>query len=258
MIPPLGSIGPDATVERDVVYTPAGWPKALKADVYRPKAAGPSPAVLLIHGSGMRNGGSRSLMNPIAARLVRRGYVVVNATYRFIPDDTYPAPLEDLREALKWMRDHAATHGIDPERIATFGYSAGGYLAALVALDDGAAQEHVRAIVAGGAPFDLTFYPGGDLIPAYLGGTQAEVPEKFWEASPVNFVLPNSPPIFMYQGTRDRLVKPEHALRMKSVYEREGVYYKLRWLEGNGHVAAFVFSRPIVDEAINFLDREMK
>jgi acetyl esterase/lipase len=156
------------------------------------------------------------------------------------------------------MRENSATYGIDPERIATFGYSSWGYLAALVALDDGAAQEHVRAIVAGGAPFDLSFYPGGNVIPTYLGGTQQQVPEKFWEASPVNFVLPNSPPIFMYQGTHDRLVKPEHALRMKSIYEREGAHYKLRWMEGNGHISAFLLSRPLVDEAIDFLDREMK
>ena len=120
-----------------VVYTPASWPEKLEADVYRPKNARPAPAVLLVHGGGLRGGGSRWVMNGIAAKLVKRGYVVMNVTYRSIPAYQYPAAVKDLQQALKWMRTHADEYGIDKKRIATFGYSAGGYLGALVALQGG-------------------------------------------------------------------------------------------------------------------------
>lgn len=220
-IPPVKS-----RVGSDVVYTRLSWPEALTADVYRPAGTAPAPAVLLLHGSGWRDGGSRWQMHGIARKLVKRGYVVVNAEYRFIPDVRYPAPLEDAREALRWMKSHSTEYGIDPKRIATFGYSAGGYLAALVALDDESGAAGVRAVVAGGAPFDLEFYARGDLIPVYLGGGLHEIPEVYRDASPVNHVRRSSPPIFMYQGTRDRLVRPEHALRMRQVCKELGCYLR--------------------------------
>ena len=246
--------------ERAVVYTPTWWPERLTADVYRPQppSGRPAPAVLLVHGGGMRGEGARWEMNGIAARLVKRGYVVMNVTYRSIPTYPYPAPVEDLRQALKWLRAHAAEYGIDRQRIATFGYSAGGYLAALVALQGGPGNARVRAIVAGGAPFDLRFYPGGNLIPTYLGGNQQEVPELYDEASPVNYVQRDSPPIFIYQGSSDSLVRPEHALRMQAVCNVMGARCEVHWLPGHGHLGTFLCSGPVVKQAIDFLDREMK
>ena len=244
--------------ERAVVYTPATWPEKLVADVYRPASVRQAPAVLLVHGGGMRSEGTRWVMNGIAARLVKRGYVVMNVTYRFIPDYQYPAPLEDMRQALIWMRAHAVEYGIDKKRIATFGYSAGGYLATLVALQDGPEHERVRAVVAGGSPFDLRLYRGGNLIPTYLGGNLREVPELYDEASPVNYVNRNSPPIFIYQGSADTLVRPEHALWMQQVCAMERARCEVHWLWGRGHVGTFLFSGPVVDQAIDFLDREMK
>lgn len=243
---------------RAVVYTPESWPMKLVADVYRPQSEPPAPAVLLVHGGGLRGNGSRWVMNGIAAKLVKRGYVVMNVTYRSIPAYRYPAPVEDLRQALKWLRTHAGEHGIDPRRIATFGYSAGGYLGALVALQDGPGNERVKAIVAGGSPFDLRFYPGGNLIPTYLGGNLQQVPDLFDEASPVNYVHRGSPPLFIYQGSTDLLVRPEHALRMQQVCAIEGASCEVHWLWDHGHVGAFLFSGPVVDQAIDFLDREMK
>jgi len=242
-----------------VVYTPVSWPEKLVADVYRPQPSGrPAPAVLLVHGGGLRAEGGRWEMNGIAAKLVKRGYVVMNVTYRSIPGYQYPAPVEDLRQALTWLRGHAGEYGIDKKRIATFGYSAGGYLGALVALQGGAGDVRVRAIVAGGSPFDLRFYPGGDLIPTYLGGNQQEAPELYDEASPVNYVHRGGPPIFIYQGSTDPLVRPEHALRMQEICEAEGERCEVHWLWGHGHVGAFLYSGPVVDQAIDFLDREMK
>ena len=246
------------TVTRNLVYTPDGWPEPVLGDLYRPKSTGPRPAVLLVHGGGWTGKDGRWQMNPIAGKLAKRGYVVMNVTYRLAPRWTYPAPVEDLQEAVKWMRANAAEQGIDPDRIATFGYSAGGYLAALTGLTEGPESSRIKAIVAGGAPSDLTFYPGGDLVPQFLGGTQQEIPGRFREASPVNYVTANSPPMFLYHGTADQLVKTEHARAMIHACEKSGVVCEKYWIEGRDHIAAFLLPSGSVDTAMDFLDRQMR
>jgi acetyl esterase/lipase len=248
----------DYTVTRNLVYTPAHWPAPVMGDFYRPHGTKPAPAVLLIHGGGWSGEDGRWQMDPIAARLARRGYAVLNVTYRLAPRWIYPAPVEDLQEAVKWLRANAAGRGIDPDRIAAFGYSAGGYLAAMTGLIEGPEDSRLRAIVTGGAPSDLTFYPGGDLVPQFLGGTQQEIPLRFREASPVNYVTPASPPMFIYQGTGDQLVQPEHALAMIAALKRNGVAHETFWIHHRDHIATFLLPGGSVDAAIRFLDREMR
>ncbi|MBU3694321.1 MAG: alpha/beta hydrolase, partial [Rhodocyclaceae bacterium] len=154
---PEGGAAPAAVrtgfnVERDRVYSPPGWPETLRADLYRPQADAPRPAVLLIHGGGWSPPDRRSQMDSIAGRLAARGYVVMNATYRLAPQHQHPAPVEDLREALAWLRAHADELGARADRVATFGYSAGGHLAALLGTLDAPPGQRVQAVVAGGAP----------------------------------------------------------------------------------------------------------
>ena len=245
-------------VTRNIIYTPAEWPAPVLGDLYRPQTCRKSPAVLLIHGGGWTGKDGRWQMEPIASQLVRRGYVVFNVTYRLAPRWHYPAPIKDLREAVKWMRRHAEENGIDPERIAAFGYSAGGYLAAFTGLLEGSESSGICAIVAGGAPSDLTFYPGGDLVPQFLGGIQRQVPQRFREASPVNYVTQNSPPMFLYHGTADQLVKPEHPLAMIRKLEKNSVVHESYWIEGRDHIGTFLFPAAAVNRAVDFLDREMR
>lgn len=249
----------DHTVIRNVIYTPADWPQAVPGDVYLPRPAGPpAPAVLLAHGGGWTGKDGRWQMNPIARKLVKRGYVVLNVTYRLAPEYIYPAPLEDLQQAVKWMRANALDYGIDPSRIATFGYSAGGYLAALTGLIEGPDDARITAIIAGAAPSDLTFYSGGELVPQFLGGSLREIPLRFHEASPVNYVTRNSPPMFLYHSTADELVPPDHALAMINALEANGVPHEPYWLQGRGHVAAFLMPSGSVDAAVDFLDRQTR
>jgi acetyl esterase/lipase len=231
------------SVQRDIVYTPPGWPASISA-----------PAVLLIHGGGWTGGDGRWEMVPIAKQLAKRGYVVFNVTYRMAPRWLYPAPVDDLREAVKWMRAHAQEEGIDPSRIATFGYSAGGHLAALVGLDE---QMKINAIVAGGTPADLSLFPGGTLVPQFLGGTRKQIPERFREASPVNHVTRNSPPVFIYHGSADTLVPPEQAWAFDARLTKFKVPHELYWIEGRNHIPAFLLSGNTIQLAIDFLDRNL-
>ncbi len=256
---PRGVVGvPGFTVTKDLVYTPADWPEPVRGDLYRPRSARKAPAVLLIHGGGWTGKDGRWEMTLIARKLAQRGYVVLNVTYRLAPRWLYPAPVDDLREAVKWLRTHAVEQGIDPTRIATFGYSAGGHLAAMVGFLEGSENSHIRAVVAGGAPADLMLYPGGTLVPQFLGGTRKQIPQRFKEASPVNHITKNSPPTFVFHGTKDQLVPPEHAQAMLAALEKNHVAHDSYWVQGRDHIATFVFPANAVNAAIDFLDWHMR
>ncbi|RYD20453.1 MAG: alpha/beta hydrolase [Verrucomicrobiaceae bacterium] len=246
---------PGYTVSRNIVFTPADWPEPVRGDFYQPRNSGakPVPAVLLIHGGGWTGEDGRWQMDPIAKKLVKRGYAVFNVTYRLAPRWNYPAPVDDLNQALAWMQTHAAERGIDTTRISTYGYSAGGYLAAMIGLPEKAG---IRCIVMGGSPSDLSFYGGGDLVRQFLGGRRDEIPEIYKESSPVNHVEKKSPPVFLYHASQDRLVRPEHLHAMVGAMEKKGVRHEVLWIPGRGHIAAFLLPGESVDRAIDFIDRE--
>lgn len=248
----------DYAKKDDVVFTPPAWPAELKADLYVPKTAGPNPAVLLIYGGNWKANDNRYQMSGIAKKLAARGYVVLNATYRGVPAAIYPAAVDDLLEAVRWLRAHAAEHHIDPNRIATWGYSAGGHLAALVGTWPGESTPGVQAIVAGGAPSDMRFFTGRGAASDFMGGTLAEIPARFKEASPVTHVTAKTPPTFLYHGSEDSLVPSEHPRTFKAALDQAGVRNELFWIEGRDHVKAFIFDRGADEAAIAFLDSVLK
>lgn len=247
---------------RRQVYTPAGWPQPLHADVYVPKTDGPLPAVLLVHGGGW-HGGKPSHTELIAEKLARRGFVVVNATYRLAPAARFPAPVRDLQQALHWMRRNAAELRLDPARIGVWGYSAGAHLVSLVGLlAPGDAlydpELRVRAIVAGGVPADLRKFRGGSLVPAFLGEKWSADSRVYRDSSPVAYVRPDSPPVFLYHGGADRLVRPDQAIDFKAALDAAGVRSELYLMPGLGHVMANLLDGPAVQRGADFLDRELR
>ncbi|MFC4252768.1 alpha/beta hydrolase [Sinimarinibacterium flocculans] len=260
--PPPPPVQATYTIARDIRFTPDDWPQPLLADLYRPDGPGPHPSVLLIHGGAWKRG-DREQVEGLAERIAERGYLVVNTTYRLVPAYIYPAQLQDIQQALRWMRTDGRHHGIDPQRIGAFGYSAGGHLAALaghVANDPrlGDPQTRVQAIVAGGTPADLTLYEGGKLVPAFLGGSREQIPERFREASPAFHVDAADPPVFIYQATLDYLVPLAQAERYKSALDEAGVVNELFLIRGHGHISGFFADGAAVEAALAFLDRHLR
>lgn len=240
---------------KDVTYTPETWPSRLLADLYVPSADAPTPAVLLIHGGGWNGTERRSDMDGIARNLAKRGYFVMNATYRLTPDWKFPAQTDDLEQALAYMRKNSGELNIDTSHIATFGYSAGGHLAALIGLDP---ANDVKAIVAGGAPSDLSFWPDGKLTGLLLGGPVKGNEAIYRKASPVHHVKKGSPPVFIYHGTADDLVTMEHAKAFVSALEKNGVQHETYWIEGRSHIMSHLFPAGAIREATDFLDKHLK
>lgn len=252
--PSSGGGSADFTKSKDVVFTPEKWPVKLVADLYQPSVQKPTPAVLLVHGGGWNKAERRSDMTGIAKDLAKRGYFVMNTTYRLTPDWKFPAQAEDMAEAIRYMRRNAKALNIAPDRIATFGYSAGGHLAALSGLDP---KNNVKAIVAGGAPTDLSLWTDGKLTGLLLGGPLKGNEEIYREASPVSYVRKDSPPVFIYHGTTDTLVSVEHPKAFISSLEKYNVKHEVYWIEGRSHVLTHLFSAEAIPKAIDFLDKNL-
>ena len=253
-VPPAGGTTGDFTTRNDVVFTSEKWPVPLVANLYKPSSQKPTPAVLLIHGGGWNKEERRSDMTGIAKDLAKRGYFVMNTTYRLTPDWKFPAQAEDMAEAIRYMRRNAKELNIDPDRVATFGYSAGGHLAALAGLDP---KNNVKTIVAGGAPSNLAFWPDGKLTGLLLGGPLKQNEKIYRGASPVTHVRKDSPPIFIYHGTKDTLVSIEHPKAFISSLEKNNVKHEVYWIEGRSHIFAHLFSAQAIPKAIDFLDENL-
>ena len=238
------------------VYTPEGWPQTLSADVYRPSTAGPLPAILLVHGGGWV-GGDRTQMNRTARRLAAAGFVVVNVSYRLAPEHTFPAPIADLRQALRWMVENQKALNLDPARIAAWGYSAGAHLAALLGADASDWPTDLprpAAIVVGGIPADLRSLDG-TLVRQFLGGTPETVASAYLRSSPLTWVSPDDPPVFIYHGAWDWTVPLAQAQAYHVSLNAERVANELLVLSGRGHVAAFLFDQLAIERGIDFLRR---
>lgn len=243
---------------QDQPYVPAAWPAPLKADVYVPRGDGPFPGVLLVHG-GAWVAGLRAEMTHLARMLAHRGYVVANVDYRTAPEFTHPAPLADLQQALAWLRREAPRFKLDPQRIGGWGYSAGAQLVTLLATDpELAASAQLRAIVAGGLPADLRDQDKNPFLQQYFGGSADERPARYAQASPLVHVSADDPPMFLYHGTFDRVVRTSNSRKMHAALTEAGVPSQLRLLRGFGHFATFVLDPFTRVAAIDFLDRHLR
>ena len=203
-----------AVRERTVAYSAAdGSPLELR--LFTGPVPGARPTVVVIYGGAWR-GGEPTQAAGVSRALASRGYTVAAIDYRHAPAARYPAQLQDVRRSLALLRDSAVAWQVDPARLALLGRSAGGHLAELAAWAPGAPP--VRAVVSLYAPFDLVQgyvdLPSPDPIDVravlrdFLGGTPAQQPARYREASPATWVRPGLPPTLLLFGGRDRLVKP--------------------------------------------------
>jgi acetyl esterase/lipase len=184
-----------------IVYT-QGAAGPLVADAYIPNGAGPFPGIVFIHGGGWI-GGNRYQMVKLIKALATEGYIAFTIEYDVNPVH-YPASFNQSLAAVRYFREHAAEFNLDPSRVAVAGSSAGGELAALVALTPDA---KVQAAVILNGVLDLTAL--GDkshMVTAYLGGPCTMLIDACKDASPISHIHPGAPPFFVGHGTADGTV----------------------------------------------------
>jgi acetyl esterase/lipase len=174
------------------------------------------PAVLLVHGGGWM-AFDKSTMHSMGEFLSRSGFVAFAVDYRLFngKQNLWPAQLDDVQRAVRWVRANASQYGVDPDRIGAFGHSAGAQLAALLGMEDTRGNSDpalakysskVQAVVEVSGPTDFTTNhdPDGDaFLTAFLGGDYTKHPELWREASPVFHVAKNNAPFLIMHGTQD-------------------------------------------------------
>ncbi|MDL5156717.1 alpha/beta hydrolase [Actinomycetospora termitidis] len=194
---------------RDVPYGPHG--RANLLDVWRHPALpddAQAPVVVEIHGGAWSSGTKEGDANPLLAFLVSRGWVGVSVNYRLGPAHRWPAQIDDVRAALRWVHEHVGEHGGDPSFVAVSGGSAGAHLAALAALTDGG----VHAAVTLYGIYDLTVDDGSGTLDELLAETMMSgTPEDWADASPTHRVSADAPPFLVLHGTGDAVVVPEQS-----------------------------------------------
>lgn len=250
-------------VDDNVVYTPQDWPQALTADLYKPviEGGGPYPAVVMIHGGGWTSR-TRADMDKISRQVAARGYVVMNVSYRLAPKYRFPAQLQDVLQAVAWLRTNAATQNIRPDRIGAWGYSAGAHLAALIGVTSPGDKQfiegaRVQAVVVGGTPVDVRYYKTGSLTNALMGVPYDKNPNLWRDASPIALVTADDPPTFLYHGTFDYTVGVKNANAMYDALNTAHVPSELYLMRGLDHFATFFVDAP-VGQGIEFLDRYLR
>lgn len=236
----------DVDVERNVSYDDRFGPTRL--DVYTTATSEPMrPAVMLVHGGSWREDSSRDAMSDPAERLARAGYVAINVEYRGTPGDgAFPGAVQDVLCALAFVRANASRWGIDPARVAGYGYSAGGHLVSMAAV--AAARPSVQpdcaagttsglaAVVVGAGPEELLLFDDADPLVDFLGGDKTSARATWIEASPITHVTSVSPPFLFVHGEDDWFVDIAHARNMKRALAAVGVESKLLAVPGAGHV----------------------
>uniref|UniRef100_UPI00110CA695 alpha/beta hydrolase n=1 Tax=Modestobacter excelsi TaxID=2213161 RepID=UPI00110CA695 len=216
-----------------VPYAALPGARPLELDLYLPAGPTPAPVVVFLHGGGWRLG-SRHTAGPAYRgadptpfeQVAQAGIAVASVDYRLSGEAVWPAQLHDAKAAVRWLRSRADEVGIDPDRIASWGESAGGHLAELLGLttDDAALEgdvgvtgpsSRVTAVAAWYAPSDLVGFTtdlGTDPTDRetreaqLLGAPAAEVPDRATQASPVTHASPAAPPVLLLHGRADRFV----------------------------------------------------
>jgi acetyl esterase/lipase len=236
--------------------------RPLELDLYLPpEGATPAPVVVFLHGGGWRVGSRHSagpafrgaVPSPFE-RLALRGMAVAGIDYRLSGEARWPAQLHDAKAAVRWLRARAGELAVDGDRIAAWGESAGGQLAALLGLtgadldgDIGVRGPHstVSTVVAWYPPTDLAALAhdtGADPMAAdsrealLLGAPLPTVPELVAQASPVSHVHPGAPPFLLLHGRDDHLIPCVQSERLRDALSAAGVPVGFEAYDGADHM----------------------
>ncbi len=240
---------PTVTVAHDIAYGQAideyGQPEMLYLDLYQPSGDTEPlrPAFVWIHGGGFTGGDKAGALDvEIATRFAKRGYVTTSINYRlregdyFEPDDPdLPQVIleaqHDAQASIRWLRANATAYGIDADRIAVGGTSAGAITSLFVTYNSGD--------------------PGDSGNPGYPSGTSACVDVS--GATAVGLMDAGEPPVLVVHGTEDTRVPYSSALAIVARGAEVGIPVDFHSLEGIGHGVWTVYKEDIIIWMANFL-----
>ena len=281
----------------DLTYSVLPGFRPLRLDLYEPPGAPPGshPLVVFIHGGGWMSGHTRHSgafedWPGVLASLAAKGYVVASMEYRLSGEAPFPAAIQDVKAAIRWLRAHAAQYGIDRQRAIVWGGSAGGQLAALAATSCGAAALRPAPAAAAPAPGGrtvarpedsesdcvqglITWYgifdfatiaaQSGSDGPQRLGSAETApsrylgcalstcAPAMLAAASAANYVNSTDPPALLIHGTADHTVPVQQSRDFYALLRSKGVRAELVEIPGVDH--SFIGATPEATRAASLL-----
>lgn len=242
---------------------PYGHGPRQSLDIWVPETARADdrlPVVVFFHGGGW-DSGDRGSYGFVGRALANEGFVAVVPDYRLVPRAHWPDFLQDGAAAVAWVRDHVASLGGDPDRIALMGHSAGAYNAAMLALDPqwlrgaGSDPAAIRGVAGLAGPYDF--------LPLEKGGSADKAMGKIRPSErtqPIAFARGDAPPLWLATGDGDTVVRPRNSQNLVAAIEAVGGSASLRIYPDMGHkgivmalAAPFRSKGPVLEEASDFL-----
>ena len=251
-------------IRRGLEYSAAPGSGPLLLDLYTPDGVARPPLVVWLHGGGFVGGDRVNLPNTLSpgsvfGALTAAGFACASVDYRLAPAARYPAPVQDVRAALRFLLERAPRYGYDAERLGVWGESAGGLLALLAALTD----PRVGAVVAWYPPTDilaLPLAPGEqDREIALFGAPAKAVSDLAAEASPITYVTEAAPPSLLVHGDADARVPVSQSLRMHERLLDVGADSTLHVVPGADHCFENYADVPgLINESVDFLTARLR
>lgn len=253
---------------KDVVYKSI-HSRELHLDAYSKNQKQLMPAVILIHGGGWKSG-NKAQMHFLAQEIALKGYACFSVEYRLSDEAKYPAAVQDVKTAIKYVKLNAQKFNVDPDKIAVLGCSSGGQMATLIGttnnnpvFEDGIndnVNSNVKAIIDmdGILAFHHPESEEGKAAALWLGGTYEEKPQVWEQASALTHCDKNTPPVLFINSVMPRF----HAGRddMVAILDKFKIYNKIKIIPDSPH--SFWFFEPwfdeIVEYSVEFLDKIFK
>jgi acetyl esterase/lipase len=245
--PVLDSENKTITVTQNIRYR-EGNSQAWTLDMAMPANFGEKlrPALVIVHGGGWAAGSkSDGVYQRMMVDYAQKGYVTINVNYRLTGEAPFPACIEDVKCAVRWLRAHADKYKVDPNRIGGYGHSAGAHLALMLAMapksagleGDGGWDQYSSGlnVVVGGSP------------PTELGRQTPMAQKEWW---PIGYIGANHPPMFLIQGGDDKVVRPELTEDFVNKMKAAGAKIEYLRIDGVGHGVAYNEKLQTTDPAI--------
>lgn len=264
----------DITVYRDVAYVTDGHERQ-KLDLYVPDTGENLPLIIWVHGGAWRGGDKTHY---VRMEYLKTGYAGASINYRLSQHAVFPAQIEDVKAAVRWLRANAETYRLNPNRFAAWGSSAGGHLVAMLGttgdLEEFEVGENlkvssrIQAVVDYFGPtdflqMDAQSLPDGLVHDApdspesqLVGGPIQEHKDRVARANPITYVSKDDSPFLIIHGDQDKLVPYQQSVLLKDALEEAGVPVTFYRVEGGGHGW---FRDPKVPELTKaFLEQHLK
>jgi acetyl esterase/lipase len=243
--------------------------KQLKLDLLLPQCDEQLPLIVFIQGGAWMNQ-NRSKNLPQLVAFAQKGYVVASIEHRLSHEAVFPVQLYDVKTAVRYLRAHATTYGIDPNRIAAWGMSSGGHLAALLGVTghlsnlEGMGEwmgysSEVQAVIDFYGPSDVRLFeglsaatPGSRLLGEQVHSDKASI------MSPITYISDDAPPFLIIHGDSDGVVPLQQSELFYSALKDVGAdveFYKLKGAEHN--FSQFCIQSDSLEIVASFLKSKM-